>query len=102
MSQLFNQNTNYDDFLETNNFDRGISSPNKKLFGFEDDMIDSFKPQFENTKGNLFGQPQISQWGPFASEKKLFSNLNLSLTVLDDQMEDFPITKKLKVDHVNN
>ena len=55
MSQLFNQNPIYEDFLETSNFAKENSSPNKKNFGFEDDMIDPFKPQFEYSKGNLFG-----------------------------------------------
>ena len=77
MSQLFNQNQIYDDFLETNNFATENSSPTKKNFGFEDDMIDPFKPQFEYAKGNLFGQPQISQWGAVGGNK-LFSNLNFS------------------------
>lgn len=44
MSLLFNQNTMYDDFLETNNCVQENSSPYKKNFGFEDDMIDPFKP----------------------------------------------------------
>lgn len=47
MSQLFNQTPIYEDFLETNNFVKEISSPSKKNFGFDDDMIDPFKPQFE-------------------------------------------------------
>ena len=76
MSQLFNQTPLYDDFLETNAFPKENSSPNKKNFGFDDDMIDPFKPQFEFSKGNLFGQPQNTLWGPI-SANKLFSNHNL-------------------------
>jgi hypothetical protein len=42
MSQLFNQTPLYEDFLATDPFAKENSSPNKKIFGYEDDMIDPF------------------------------------------------------------
>lgn len=55
MSQLFNQNLGYEDLFETNKFGRASFSPERKNFGFEDDMIDTFKPSVGQTKGNQNG-----------------------------------------------
>ena len=73
-------------------------SPSKKFLDIQEDLIDPFEQMNEERKGNLFGQPPIRSWNPLL-ETEAIRNISFHSFYLENNLYEYPLTKKLKLDN---